>query len=94
MADFISVEDVKAYLKIPFDDEDVLLETFVETAKEYVIDYLNHDLEGTKRENLAGLYLVAYWYENRNLISTGNTIPKELPFTVKNLLNQTRSIPL
>lgn len=43
---------------------------------------------------LAIKMLVAHWFENRTAVSFGNTIPREVPLTVKALLEPGRIITL
>ena len=43
---------------------------------------------------LAIKMLVAHWFENRTAVSFGNTIPREVPLTVKSLLEPGRIITL
>ena len=43
---------------------------------------------------LAIRMLVAHWFENRTAVSFGNTIPREVPLSVKALLEPGRIITL
>ena len=81
----ITLDDVKAYAKIDYDDDDSFIENLIDTAKTYIENSTGKAYAGdNKVYNLAILYLVAYWYENRMML--GNTNVAEIPYTVQALL--------
>lgn len=69
----VSIEDVKTYIRVDSEDEDTMLEMFIEAADSFMADAINnyHDVypnAGTKwqqKANLCELMLVGYWYEHR-----------------------------
>ena len=66
----VTLQEVKQYLRIDFEDDDTLLLSLISTAKQLVIDVGRMD-ETQLAENedvvrTAMLYTVSYLYENRN----------------------------
>ena len=106
MPNIITLNEIKAYLRISYSDDDVLLAMLIGAAQEYAEEYCGHSLnehpdmpkaevqKPPEKFKLALYYLVGHWYENRALLSDGNMPPRELPFSTKALLDQTRRIPL
>lgn len=66
----VTLQEVKQYLRIDFEDDDTLLLSLIFTAKQLVMDVGRMD-ETQLAENedvvrTAMLYTVSYLYENRN----------------------------
>ena len=66
----VTLQEVKQYLRIDFEDDDTLLLSLISTAKQLVMDVGRMD-EARFSENedvvrTAMLYTVSYLYENRN----------------------------
>lgn len=66
----VTLQEVKQYLRIDFEDDDTLLLSLISTAKQLVMDVGRMD-EKRFSENedvvrTAMLYTVSYLYENRN----------------------------
>ena len=66
----VTLQEVKQYLRIDFEDDDPLLLSFISTAKQLVMDVGRMDEERfSENEDVvrtAMLYTVSYLYENRN----------------------------
>jgi uncharacterized phage protein (predicted DNA packaging) len=66
----VTLQEVKQYLRIDFEDDDTLLLSFISTAKQLVMDVGRMDEERfSENEDVvrtAMLYTVSYLYENRN----------------------------
>ena len=82
----ISLEEVKQYLRVTFDDDDALLEQLINTAQELCMAVAR--LEGSEEESAGAnqmrigiLYAVAYLYEHRE-----EADHKELMITLRSLL--------
>ena len=82
----ISLAEVKQYLRVTYDDDDVLLEQLLTTAQELCMAVAR--LEGSEEENAGAnqlrigiLYAVAYLYEHRE-----EADHKELMITLRSLL--------
>ena len=66
----VTLQEVKQYLRIDFEDDDTLLLSLISTAKQQVMDVGRMDEERfSENEDVvrtAMLYTVSYLYENRN----------------------------
>ena len=66
----VTLQQVKQYLRIDFEDDDTLLLSLISTAKQLVMDVGRMDEERfSENEDVvrtAMLYTVSYLYENRN----------------------------
>ena len=66
----VTLQEVKQYLRIDFEDDDTLLLSRISTAKQLVMDVGRMDEERfSENEDVvrtAMLYTVSYLYENRN----------------------------
>ena len=66
----VTLQEVKQYLRIDFEDDDTLLLSLISTAKQLVMDVGRMDEERfSENEDVvrtAMLYTVSYFYENRN----------------------------
>ena len=66
----VTLQEVKQYLRIDFEDDDTLLLSLISTAKQLVMDVGRMDeerfSENEDEVRTAMLYTVSYLYENRN----------------------------
>ena len=66
----VTLQEVKQYLRIDFEDDDTLLLSLISTAKQLVMDVGRMDEERfSENEDVvrtAMLYTVSYLYQNRN----------------------------
>lgn len=66
----VTLQEVKQYLRIDFEDDDTLLLSLISTAKQLVMDVGRMDEERfSENEDVVRtvmLYTVSYLYENRN----------------------------
>ena len=66
----VTLQEVKQYLRIDFEDDDTLLLSLISTAKQLVMEVGRMDEERfSENEDVvrtAMLYTVSYLYENRN----------------------------
>lgn len=66
----VTLQEVKQYLRIDFEDDDTLLLSLISTAKQLVMDVGRMDEERfSENEDVvrtAMLYTVSYLYENHN----------------------------
>lgn len=94
----ITINEIKKYLKLEDTvDEDILVETILNSAISYCEIYLKRPVldanmtEDTQWEvseeiRIAVYMLVTHWYENRSPVTVG-VINRELELGVKNILN-------
>ena len=66
----VTLQEVKQYLRVDFEDDDTLLLSFISTAKQLIMDVGRMDEERFSENEAvvrtAMLYTVSYLYENRN----------------------------
>ena len=81
----MTLDEIKLYCRIDSDDEDTLLLSLIETAKQFLQEsaHIVYDEKNNLHEMCIKL-LVANWYENR-LVNQGNE--KEIPYSISCVLN-------
>lgn len=85
------LDTLKNSLRIPLDlkDDDALLQSYLDGAKEYLSSTLDEDATGTrldsKRAKVVINALAELMYQNRG---DDNTVQKDFPFTLRALINQ------
>lgn len=84
---------VKNYLRVDYDNDDVLIQLMIDTAKSYIQSYLNQPfdvMEDIAPEfTIAGLNLVAQWYQDRGISSEKAT--HEYLYSFTSLLDMHRT---
>lgn len=61
----VTLETVKAYLRVDFPDDDVLIGIMMDTARQYIADGVGAFEEQNPRHNMILLAVVSHLYENR-----------------------------
>lgn len=61
----VTLEEAKTYLRVDYDDEDDLIEGFINTGEKLVLETLRAQSNGTPTDKVAVLFAVAYLFENR-----------------------------
>ena len=65
----VTVEEMKSYLRVDFEDDDALIENFISAAKKQCMDILRTDdeadLDAAQNGKIAVMFPVAYLYEHR-----------------------------
>lgn len=85
----ISVDTIKDALRIDGDDDDTLIQGYIDTAKDYVANAVMDDpasepLTSNRKYHLAVIILVQFWYTNRTIDM------KQTPYQVRSLIQQLR----
>lgn len=85
----IGVDTIKDALRIDGNDDDTLIEGYIDTAKEYVANAVidapaSEPLTSSRKYRLAVIILVQFWYSNRA------TDMKQTPYQVRSLIQQLR----
>jgi uncharacterized phage protein (predicted DNA packaging) len=87
----LTLEEVKSFLRIDYNDEDSLLQIYIDGAEAYLYNATGIIFDNTN--NLAKLYcfcLISDWYENRNFatdIKNGN-VNEKVRYTLQSILLQ------
>ena len=83
-----NLEDVKAYMIAP-DDDDTLITSLIEAAEGYLADAGIHPGEpADARYALAVSALTLHWYDNRQAVDTNLT---DLPLGLRQVINQLKA---
>lgn len=82
----MDLETIKNYLKIDFDDDDVIINMLIATAKEYIINAIGFFDESKSAHKLLLFAIVANLYESRNFLGTKNN--DKIAYTIKSLITQ------
>jgi uncharacterized phage protein (predicted DNA packaging) len=96
---FATLEELKAQARIDFDDEDALLQSYLDAATIYVTGFLDDASipvtgdPASEDVKQATLLIAAAWYDNRATIvgtSSQSQMPQEIPYGARELLTQLR----
>lgn len=82
----LTLQDVKSYLKIDFDDDDELLKSLMKTADEYLKSAISSTYNSdTERAKLLSLIVIQDLYDNRGLTEkvSGNVRKLVSDFTLQ-----------
>lgn len=82
----MTIDDIKKYLRIDYDDEDSLLSSLNNAAEQYLYNSGAINLQGPLYD-LAIKMLISHWYENRVAVNIGS-ISKELEFSLNSIITQ------
>lgn len=85
----MDLKELKEYLRIDFEEDDILLQTLLLASEEYL---LNTGIKKDYKKFLYGLavkILVKHWYDNRDCIVAGN-INNKLEYSLNAILTQLR----
>ena len=66
----VTLEETKGYLRVDYDDDDELIESFIASAEQLVADVARVDVSElstgySEKFRIAALYATAYLYEHR-----------------------------
>ena len=64
----VNLDEMKGYLRVEFDDDDALIESFITTGQNLCADIARlsvDDLDAIPSSKIAVMYAVAYLYEHR-----------------------------
>ena len=90
----LTLEESKLYLRVDSDDEDVLITSLIQTAKEMVEDILRYELTEfdtiPQSINQSMLYIVSTLYESRQVGNANAIKMDELIETVRRMVEPYR----
>ena len=88
---------VKEYLKVDFEDDDVLITTMLYGARSFIQSYLNRKFTDWTTDELpdeftiAALAIIAHWYDTRAVTPDKSLTKDELPYVFAGLLDLHRN---
>lgn len=93
----VDLDFVKNYLRVDYDDDDMLIKTVMKSAESFIISYLDMTIDeligdqGKVPEPIIISYLaiISHWYDRREVQSHTNT-EKELQYIFKGILGPYR----
>ncbi|MGX8940533.1 head-tail connector protein [Symbiopectobacterium sp. Eva_TO] len=95
MAELITLAEVKLHCRIDKDDEDPLIQGYIEAAldvcQKHIGKQFSDGMKFTPALKVGCLLLIGFWYENREAVRAGDKA-SELPFTTKSLWNYYRDV--
>lgn len=80
----MNIEDMKQYLRIDDDSDDLLLDGLVFAAKNYMSNAGVQEKSENDLYDLSIKLLVSHWYENREVTGTAN----KLAFSLESIIVQ------
>ncbi|MFR7993341.1 MAG: head-tail connector protein [Clostridium sp.] len=84
----INIDDAKAFLKVDYNDEDLIIESLIIASEEYLKNATGKEF--TSKNKLAVLYckvLINEWYNNRELMDK-KSVSDKIRFTLQSILLQ------
>lgn len=87
----MTLEELKQFIAVDFDDDDSLIAFLQETAEEYVQNAVGERLpKDSKLYKHALAILVGHWYDNREAYKTG-TNSYTVPDSFQSIIHQLRT---
>lgn len=87
----VTLEEAKLYLRIDGNEDDILLDTLIAAAEEYIKNATGKEFDNSSRlAKLLCLVLITDWYENR---AQTDKISEKYRFTVQTILGQLKYRP-
>ena len=84
----IDIDEVKAFLKVDYDDEDLTIQSLITASEMYLKNASGKEF--TSENKLAVLYckvLINEWYNNRELMAK-QSVSDKIRFTLQSILLQ------
>jgi uncharacterized phage protein (predicted DNA packaging) len=95
LTELITLAEVKLHCRIDKDDEDTLIQGYIEAAldvcQKHIGKQFSDEMAFTPALKVGCLLLICFWYESREAVSAGDK-SNELPFTTKTLWNYYRDV--
>lgn len=82
----MTLEEVKNFLKVDFDDDDDLITLEIEAAEEYIADAVGQYKESSARMKLLLLNIVSTLYENR--VYTVSQANEKVQYSLRSMVLQ------
>lgn len=85
----VNLQDVKNSLRVTHELDDTLLQNYIDTAQDYVVNAVNNNVSADvyskyKQFDFAISLLAQYWYNTRN-VDTDKQIPTEVLAMIQQL---------
>ena len=84
----MTIEQVKDYLRVDGDDDDSIIQTMMEAAKEYIVSAVGEYDEKDKTAKILFCAIVQNMYDNRELMQSDIQQKKAIEYTFKSMILQ------
>ena len=84
----MTIEKVKDYLRVDGDDDDSIIQTMMEAAKEYIVSAVGEYDEKDKTAKILFCAIVQNMYDNRELMQSDIQQKKAIEYTFKSMILQ------
>lgn len=84
----MTLNEVKSWLKVDFDDDDDFITLLIAAAQEYVTDALGKCDENIARVRLLMLVIISEMYEKRALTVNSDSTNTKVQYTIRSIINQ------
>ena len=84
----MTLEQVKDYLRVDGDDDDNIIRTMMEAAKEYIVFAVGEYEEKDKTANMLFCAIVQNMYDNRELMQSDIQQKKAIEYTFRSIILQ------
>lgn len=84
----MTLQEVKAFLKVDFNDDDDFITLLIDVAREYIIDAIGECNEEIARVKLLMRVIVAELYEKRALTFDMNSTNEKVQYVIRSIINQ------
>lgn len=85
----MEIGELKQYLRIDHDEDDLMLQNFKDMAHEYIKNSVGDVDTENKLYKFAEAILVGHWYDNRELARIGNN-SYSIPHSFESIIQQLR----
>jgi len=83
----LNLDEIKQFLRIDWEEEDILLSTLQQAAEEYLTNAGVNKNYSKALYKLAIQLLISNWYENRSTVLIGS-ISKKIEFSLQAIITQ------
>jgi len=84
----MTVELVKSFLRVDYNDDDELINLMISAAQEYVTDALGECNEEIARVRLLELVIISEMYEKRSMTVSTDNMNTKVQYTIRSIINQ------
>ena len=84
----MTIEQVKDYLRVDGDDDDSIIQTMMEAAKEYIVSAVGEYDKEDKTAKILFCAIVQNMYDNRELMQSDIQQKKAIEYTFKSMILQ------
>ena len=84
----MTLQEVKAFLKVDFNDDDDFITLLIDVAREYIIDAIGKCDETVARVKLLMRIIVGELYEKRSMTFDIDHTNQKVQYTIRSIINQ------